>query len=370
MAKKEPNIFIKILQDLGIIQKEECESKKSLGNVVFMDIILRFLQIFAFTLIFLLLSSHMLWTLKNFNLFDYYENIHQKPYALSKSQWLPSPIEHLQSGGNPLLYSAANHVGKAAVKNAIKYPKMSSSRTRSAGSSITSNKGLAFPYDLLNGNGFGDWFSRTVAFNQSTKGYNIKKILDFLNKMFFNQGKEKTSIWMWFKTIPIWGIFVMNIIISCSSFYTGFMSGNYLWWDTIVRTLGIHEGMANIFPNSEWSIFYILPIIPWIFITTIMIFLGIYNIFNFGYFILLKNYFTGNGEAKDFFVKHFFQPLTLTLLAFCIALYVTFFAMFNKCVDNPSAVKGVCGGFLAFEVLLFVLILKDEWPNIKAYFTS
>lgn len=381
MAKKEPNIFIKILQDLDIIQKDECESKKSLGHVVFMSIIIRFFQLFAYTIIFLLLSSHMMWTVKNFNSFNYNDSLFTKPYSNGKTHWLNAAAKK-QQGGNPLLYKAAYNVGKAGVKTAIRNPNMSKniakglgkeafkdmtgSRTRSAGSSSGSSKGLEFPYDLLNGNEFGDWFSRTIAYNQSYKGGITKLVLEFLNKIMFKNDNEKTSIWNWFKTIPIWSVFIVNFLIFGLSFYTGFLSGNFGWWDTIVQTLG-GEGMSKIFPNSYSSIFYNLPLVPYIFITTIATFLIIYNWFNFTWFILVKNYFTGEG-AKNYFLKHFFQPLTLTVLAFCIALYVTFFAMFDKCVANPTAVKGVCGGFLAFEVLLFVLIIKDEWPNIKSYF--
>ncbi len=137
--------------------KKTCEQKKGIGEVIG-DIVINFATITVSLLVFMFGGSSILSRIKNNTAWDFPSNLHSKPYSTGAKQWNNPPPP--QSGGNPLLAGAALSMAKEVARK-----KREQQRSK-IGSGSRATSGLEFPYDLINGNEVGDWFSRTIAMTQ------------------------------------------------------------------------------------------------------------------------------------------------------------------------------------------------------------
>tara|TARA_B100000674_G_C37939814_1_gene962058 strand:- start:288 stop:1355 length:1068 start_codon:yes stop_codon:yes gene_type:complete len=304
----------------------ECEEKRDIWGVI-QNTIKTFLEIVIFIFIFILFGSSILSKIKHYKEWDLPSNLHSKPYASSAKEWKNPPPSENQSGGAVpigLAGMAASKLAREAARN-----KMKQQRAR-VGSGSRSRNDLVFPYDLINGNEVGDWFSRTVAMTMSKHNGWLKFGLDKLNQTMYPQDNSKGFIGKlkkWIYLIIAWIVLIISQIVwmynTTLSYFTG--------WGPLWSNMWL---FSDIYPNS--FIFHNIPFLTAITSALLITITSTYQYLTGFAFLAFSAYFSSGNAfnyATDEFQSYFsFKGIVFSLLI--ITAISLGFNCWSDCIEN------------------------------------
>ena len=193
-----------------------------------------------------------------------------------------------------------------------------------------SRNDLVFPYDLINGNEVGDWFSRTVAMTMSKHNGWLKFGLDKLNQTMYPQDNSKGFIGKlkkWIYLIIAWIDLIISQIVwmynTTSSYFTG--------WGPVWSNMWL---FSDIYPNS--FIFHNIPFLTSITSALLITITSTYQYLTGFAFLAFSAYFSSGNAfnyATDEFQSYFsFKGIVFSLLI--ITAISLGFNCWSDCIEN------------------------------------
>jgi hypothetical protein len=292
---------------MGRSKDEECEEKKDTVGV-FGSIISSFTIMLVSIIIFILFGSSVLSRIKHYNEWNLPSNLHSKPYSTSAHQWKNPPPPEKQSGGMlPVASGVAYGLAKQAAEQKLK-----ENRSK-IGSGTRGTSGLEFPYDLINGNEVGDWFSRTIAVSMSKHNGWLKFGLDKLQQSMYPMDKKGMM-----GKVKKWGyLFVAWIILIASQFI-------WIYNTTLSYITAWGPGWSNMwlfsedYPNSY--IFHNIPFLTSITSSILTCFTSTYQYLTGFAFLAFSAYFTTGKKAFEYATEEFQSYFTFKGILFGLLL--------------------------------------------------
>ena len=238
--------------------------------------------------------------------------------------------------------------GMSEAKSVAKeYGKHRYKQQRSRVGSSRTSSGLEFPYDLINGNEVGDWFSRTVAMTMSKHNGWLKFGLDKAEQSMYPQDKKG-----FMGKIKKRGyLFVAWIILIASQLI-------WMYNTTLSYITAWGPGWSNMwlfsedYPNS--FIFHNIPFLTAITSSLLITITSTYQYLTGFAFLAFSAYFSKNNAfnyATDEFQSYFsFKGIVFSLLI--ITAISIGFNCWSECIENKDKAGadiigkislGICG---------------------------